>query len=114
MADLNTLLQIDDAIGAFQFSAKGELLEYKLKDDSPLDKKVLDLLCHVCVANLAIATMQARGWEQMTGMQGFYPVEGIGVIGLEWTVIVNDEFGVILPKDGGNIDQVYASLNGNS
>ena len=110
MAELNSLMQLDGALAAFEFDDKGELLSSEIADNDKIDETVLDLLCHVCVANTAIATMQARGWEKMTGMEGFYPVEGISLIGFEWTAIVNDKQGVILPNDKADLDAAYAAL----
>jgi roadblock/LC7 domain-containing protein len=110
MAELNSLMQLEGALAAFEFNDKGELLSSEIADTDKIDDTVLDLLCHVCVANTAIATMQARGWEKMTGMEGFYPVEGISLIGFEWTAIVNGKQGVILPNDKADLDAAYAAL----
>ncbi|MGD8483999.1 MAG: DUF2173 family protein [Thioalkalispiraceae bacterium] len=110
MADLDKLMGIEGAVGAFRFSPRGELEEHKIADGSELNESALDLLCHVCVANMAIATMQARGWEQMTGMQGFYPINGFTFVGFEWTAVVNDEYGVVLPNDKADIEAAYAAL----
>ena len=109
---LDDLMKLDGALGAFKFDAKGELLEHRIAAGSKLTETVLDLLSHVCVANMSIATMQARGWENMTGMGGFYPIEGFSLIGFEWTAVANGEYGVILPNDKVNFEQAYASLAG--
>lgn len=110
MAELNSLMQLEGALAAFEFNDKGELLSSEIADKDKIDETVLDLLCHVCVANTAIATMQARGWEKMTGMEGFYPVEGISLIGFDWTAIVNGTQGVILPNDKADLDAAYTAL----
>jgi roadblock/LC7 domain-containing protein len=110
MTDFSKLMQLDGALAAFEFDDKGELVSSEIADKDKIDDTVLDLLCHVCVANTAIATMQARGWEKMTGMQGFYPVEGISLIGFDWTAIVNGKLGVILPNDRTDLDAAYAAL----
>ena len=112
MADLNKLMQMQGAIGAFKFSSKGELLESKIADGSQLNETILDLLCHVCVANMAIATMQARGWENMTGMQGFYPIKSFSMVGFDWTVIVDDEYGVVVPNDQADFAAAFSALAG--
>jgi roadblock/LC7 domain-containing protein len=110
MADLDSLMTIDGAVAAFRFSSKGELLESRSADGEEFTNTVLDLLSHVCVANMAIATMQARGWENMTGMGGFYPVQGFTMVGFDWTVVVNDEYGVIMPNDKVDYDAAYDAL----
>ena len=110
MSDLNKLMAVDGAVGAFKFTSKGELTESKIADGSELNDQILDLLCHVCIANMAIATMQARGWENMTGMKGFYPIKGFTMVGFEWTVIVNEEFGVVVPNNQVDYEAAHAAL----
>lgn len=110
MADLDNLMKLDSAQAAFKFSPKGELLEHRIAEGSDLNEAVLDLLSHVCVANMSIASMQARGWENMTGMKGFYPIEGFTLIGFNWTAITNGEYSVVLPNDKVDYDKAYAAL----
>jgi len=110
MADLENLMKLDSAQAAFKFSANGELVEHRIADGSDLNESALDLLSHVCVANMSIATMQARGWENMTGTQGFYPVEGFTLIGFDWTAVANGEYGVVLPNDKVDYEKAYAAL----
>ena len=112
MTDLNKLMAVDSAVGAFKFSSKGELTESKIADGSELNDQILDLLCHVCIANMSIATMHARGWENMTGMKGFYPIKGFTMVGFEWTVIVNEEFGVVVPNGQVDYEAAHAALAG--
>ncbi len=111
MAKLDNLMELEGVIGAFQFSPKGEVLAHQIAAGSKLNEQVIDLLCHVCVANMAIATMQARGWESMTGMAGFYPVKGFTFVGFEWTAIVSDDYGVVIPNAKADYTAAYAALN---
>ena len=110
MASVEKLMQLNGAMGAFRFADNGELLEHQIAEGSELTESALDLLSHVCVANIAIATMQARGWEQMTGMGGFYPVHGFSVVGFEWTAIVNNEYGVVVPNAQADFEAAYVVL----
>ncbi|MCK4863865.1 MAG: DUF2173 family protein [Gammaproteobacteria bacterium] len=105
-------MAVEGAVGAFKFTSKGELTESKIADGSELNDQILDLLCHVCIANMAIATMQARGWENMTGMKGFYPIKGFTMVGIDWTVIVNEEFGVVVPNAQVDYEATHAALAG--
>lgn len=111
MADLERLMTIEGAIAAFRFTPRGELQDSR-STAGELSNTVLDLVSHLCVANMAIATMQARGWESMTGMAGFYPLQGFTMVGFDWTVVVNEEFGVIMSNDKVDYDAAYAELNG--
>ena len=90
MATLEQLMALPGALAAFEFRGSGELLDHRIANpDGALHKAVLDLLAHMCAANMSIATMQARGWETMTDMKGFYPVRQFAMIGFDWSVIVS-------------------------
>ncbi|MFO7602488.1 MAG: DUF2173 family protein [Gammaproteobacteria bacterium] len=110
MPALNDLMKLDGVAAAFQYSDKGELEAHQIAPGTDLNETVLDLLCHVCIANMAIATMQARGWEKMTGMQGFYPIEGFTFVGFDWTAIVNAGYGVVVPNSKVDYEAAYAAL----
>jgi roadblock/LC7 domain-containing protein len=110
MSKLDELMKLDGALAAFEFASGGELTNSLIAEGANIDNDVLDMVCHVCVANGAIATMQARGWEKMTQMEGFYPIQGFSLIGFEWTVIVTDTTGVIIKNDVVDYDATYKVL----
>jgi len=110
MADLDSLMQIDGALASFEFNDRGELQDSRIADGNAITADVLDLVAHVCVANSAIADMQARGWEKVTGMQGFYPVQGLSLVGFDWTIVMQGNRGVILPNDKADFNKAYAAL----
>lgn len=110
MIDLSKLMNLSGAIAAFRFSEKGELSAHEIAPDSHIDETALDMLAHVCVANISLASMQARGWEGLTGMTGFYPIEGFTLIGMDWTAVVNGHCGVVLRNDSGDVEAAYAAL----
>lgn len=110
MPNLDQLMLLPGALAAFEFSDKGELVNGKIGDNSSLNETALDLLSHVCVANISIATMQARGWENMTQEKGFYPVEGFSMVGLDWTTVTHGQFGVVLDNDKADMEAAYLAL----
>ena len=110
MADLDNLLALPGALAAFEISDRGELGSHKTAPDSDMDASVLDMLGHVCVANTAIATMQARGWEKLTGMEGFYPIGGFTMIGLDWSVVICCNTGVVLDNEKADYQAAYNAL----
>jgi len=110
MPDLDQLMALPGALASFEFTDKGELTNSKIVEGSSLNEVALDLLAHVCVANTAIATMQARGWENMTGTEGFYPVEGFSMIGLDWTTVTHGQYGVVIENDKVDIEAAYRAL----
>jgi roadblock/LC7 domain-containing protein len=94
--NLEKMMDLPGALAAFTYSDKGELQSHVLREGTELSAQVLDLLARSCVANLAIASMEARGWEGVTGQTGFQPLKGFSVVGLEWSVVVNGNCGVVV------------------
>lgn len=110
MPDLNQLMTLEGALAAFEFTDRGELVESIIEEGSPLNDQVLDLLSHVCVANESIASMQARGWEGMTEAEGFYPVQGVTMIGFDWSAVAVGNYGVLLKNEGADYQAAYGLL----
>jgi roadblock/LC7 domain-containing protein len=110
MADLNELMAVPGAQAAFSMNDRGELLEHRIHQDSRLEAQSLDLLAHMCVANMAIATMQARGWEARSGSEGFYPVEGFTLVGMEWSAVTNGRQGVVIANEAADYEAAYRAL----
>ncbi|HKK13656.1 MAG TPA: DUF2173 family protein [Gammaproteobacteria bacterium] len=110
MGKLDELMSLQGALAAFEFSDRGELREHRIADGAQLGADTLDLLCHVCVANMSIATMQARGWEKMTGAQGFYPIDGFTMVGFDWSAVASGNRGVVLRNEQADYEAAYAAL----
>ncbi len=112
MSSLDNLMQLKGAAAAFEFSDSGELTDHRVDEETGFKADALDLLAHVFVANTAIATMQARGWEKTTGQGGFYPIQGFTLIGLEWSAIGKGRRGVVVRNDAVDYEAAYAALEG--
>ena len=115
MVDLNRLMALKGAQAAFAMNDRGELQEHVLAEGTALDETSLDLLGHMCVANNAIATMQARGWEASSGSTGYYPINGFTLIGMEWSAITDANLGVVVANKEADYEaayQVMAELGG--
>ncbi|MCB1777701.1 MAG: DUF2173 family protein, partial [Candidatus Competibacteraceae bacterium] len=89
MATLDELMELPGAMAAFEFRGSGELLEQRIAYPERINESTLDLLAHMCAANMSIATMQARGWEKVTHMKGFYPIQEFTLVGFDWSVVVS-------------------------
>lgn len=89
MTTLDELMQLPGAMAAFEFRGSGELLEQRIAYPDRINESTLDLLAHMCAANMSIATMQARGWEKVTAMTGFYPIQEFTLVGFDWSVVVS-------------------------
>jgi roadblock/LC7 domain-containing protein len=110
MADLNKLMALKGAQAAFVMNDRGELQAHLLAERSALNETALDLLAHMCVANNAIATMQARGWEANSESKGFYPVNGFTMIGMDWSAITDGHLGVVISNADADYEAAYRAL----
>ena len=110
MPNLDALMELPGALAAFEFTDRGELKSSRIAEGCDLNESVLDLLSHVCVANTSIATMQARGWESMTGTEGFYPISGFTMVGFDWSAVTSGNFGVVLPNNEADYQAAYDAL----
>jgi roadblock/LC7 domain-containing protein len=108
--NLEKMMELPGALAAFTYSDRGDLQSYLLREGTELTKQVLDLLTHSCVANLAIATMEARGWEAVTGQGGFEPLKGFSVVGLEWSVVVNGNCGIVVRNRDADYEATFNAL----
>lgn len=108
--NLDRLMQVPGALAAFNYSDRGDLLGHQVKEGTELTPEVLDLLAHTCVANMAIATMEARGWESLTGQRGFEPLQGFALVGLDWSAIVGQNGGVVVRNRDADYEAAYAAL----
>jgi roadblock/LC7 domain-containing protein len=108
--DLKKLMDLPGALAAFTYTDKGELQSHMLREGTELNAQVLDLLSRSCVANLAIASLEARGWEAVTGQTGFQPLKGFSVVGLEWSVVVDGNCGVVVKNRDADYEAAFNAL----
>ena len=108
--DLEKMMDLPGALAAFTYSDKGELQSHLLREGTEITAQMLDLLTRSCVANLAIASLEARGWEALTGQTGFQPLKGFSVVGLEWSVVVNGNCGVVVKNRDADYEAAFNAL----
>jgi roadblock/LC7 domain-containing protein len=108
--NLDKMMDLPGAMAAFTYTDRGDLQSQVLREGTELTPQVLDLLAHSCVANLAIASMEARGWEALTGQGGFQPLKGFSVVGLEWSVVVNGNCGVVVRNRDADYEATFKAL----
>lgn len=107
---LDRLMQVPGALAAFQYSDKGDLVAHQVKEGTELTPQVLDLLAHTCVANMAVATLEARGWEALTGQAGFEPLQGFSMVGLDWSAVVGGNHGIVVRNRDADYEEAFAAL----
>ena len=108
--NLEDMMELPGALAAFTFSDKGDLQSHVPREGTELTPQVLDLLARSCVANMAIAGMEARGWEAVTGQGGFQPLQGFSVVGLEWSVVVNGNRGVVVRNRDADYEAAFNAV----
>lgn len=108
--DLQKLMGLPGALAAFSYTDKGELQSHVVSEGTELTAEMLDLLSRSCVANQAIASMEARGWEALTGQTGFQPLKGFSVVGLEWSVVVDGNCGVVVRNRDADYEATFTAL----
>ena len=108
--NLDKMMDLPGAMAAFTYTDRGDLQSQVLREGTELTPQVLDLLSRSCVANLAIAGMEARGWEAVTGQGGFQPLKGFSVVGLEWSVVVNGNCGVVVRNRDVDYEATFKAL----
>lgn len=108
--NLDQLMNLPGALAAFSYTDKGDLVDYRVREGSEITREVLDLLAHSCIANMAIATLEARGWEALTGQKGFEPLQGFSLVGLEWSVVVNGHCGVIMKNRDVDYEEAFSAV----
>ena len=109
--DLTKLMDLPGAMAAFTYTDKGELQTHTIREGTEITPQVLGLLTRSCVANQAIAAMEASGWESVTGQGGFQPLQGFSVIGLEWSVVANGNCGVIARNRDVDYEATFSALH---
>lgn len=107
---LQQLMDLPGALAAFSYTDKGDITAHRIGEGTEITPQILDLLAHSCVANLAVATLEARGWEALTGQKGFEPLQGFSMVGLEWSVVVGDHCGVILKNRDVNYEASFNAV----
>jgi roadblock/LC7 domain-containing protein len=111
LVNLQPLLDLPGAIAAFAHGEGGDLANYRILEHSDMSESMLDMIAHMCAANRCIASMQARGWERVTGAQGFYPVNGFGLIGFDWSVISRGRLGVVVASEMTDYEACIAAMD---
>lgn len=113
MSTINELTQVPGAVAGFKFSPSGALIESGIKPGKhELDESTLEMLAHICVANLAISNMQATGWEKTSDLKGFYPVEGFTFVCLDISVVTRGNQAVVLINKSADYDKAFQALAG--
>ncbi|MHB9020292.1 MAG: DUF2173 family protein [Halothiobacillus sp.] len=105
------LTRVPGALACFTFTRDGQRLDSVSSDPERLDERTLDFLGHVCVADQAIANMEARGWEDVSDITGFYPIEGFVFVGTNLSVVARDYRAFVLENEHADYEAAHRVLS---
>jgi roadblock/LC7 domain-containing protein len=108
--NLDKMMALPGVLAAFTYTDKGDLESHALREGTELTPQVLDLLTRSCVANMAIAGLEARGWEALTGQTGFQPLKGFSVVAVAWKKVVNGNSGVVVKNRDADYEATFDAL----
>ncbi len=106
MASCRKLLELPGVVAAGKYGPNGQLLDYA-GDINLASAKTAGLMAF---ANMAMANMQAAGWSDYTGKEGFYPVLGFAVSGPKKSALVVGNVGVFVENDKADFDLLFNEL----
>lgn len=98
------LTRVPGALACFTFTKEGQRIDSVSSDPARIDETTLDFLGHVCVADQAIAAMEARGWEGISYVTGFYPIEGFVFVGTNLSVVARDYRAFVLENKNADYE----------
>lgn len=108
---LDQMMDLPGALAAFTYTDKGDISDHRIREGTEITPQMLDLLAHSCVANIAVATLEARGWESLTGQKGFEPLQGFTMVGLEWSVVTGHRCGLVLKNRDVNYEESFNAVH---
>ena len=107
MPTLDQLMHLPGAYGAVEFSCTGELADMR----GELARDFAQMIALMCAANMAIYRMQATGWAQHTGQQGFLPERGFAFLSLDHVMMGMDGKAVVGRGLDFDYDRAYQLFN---
>ena len=106
MADLQKALSIPGAYAVGEFTDTGELVAYA----GSISLKTAKMAAKMCAANKMMGKMQASGWTDYTGKDGFEPCTGFAVSGPDNSALVYGNVGVFVRNRETDFDRALAML----
>jgi roadblock/LC7 domain-containing protein len=107
MANIRKLLEVPGVVAAGEFDDHGELVDYC----GEITLKTAKIAALMCKANEALGNMQAAGYTEYTGKEGFYPVTGFAVSGPKKSALIVKNYGVFVDNEKADFDSLYKMLH---
>jgi roadblock/LC7 domain-containing protein len=107
MADIRKLLEAPGVVAAGEFDDHGDLVDYC----GNVSLKVAKIAALIYKANEATGNMQAAGYTDYTGKEGFFPITGFAVSGPKMSALIVKNHGVFIENDKADFDALYKMLH---
>jgi roadblock/LC7 domain-containing protein len=111
MASLDDLLNIEGVAAAGEFTADGQLVDYKAKMD--MSEEMAQMTAQFCATVTMMFNTLAGSFTQLSGMD-WVPQQGWAYSGGEWTVAVGSNRGVFVETAKADFNQLFEALVGGS
>ncbi|MCA1848218.1 MAG: DUF2173 family protein [Actinobacteria bacterium] len=110
MASLDDLLDIEGVAAAGEFTADGQLVDYKAKMD--MSEEMAEMTAQFCATVTMMFNTLAGSFTQLSGMD-WVPQQGWAYSGGDWTVAIGGNRGVFIETAKADFNQLFEALVGN-
>jgi len=109
MASLDDLLDIEGVAAAGEFTADGQLVDYKAKMD--MSPEMAEMTAQFCATVTMMFNTLAGSYTRLSGMN-WVPQQGWAYSGGEWTVAIGGNRGVFIETSKADFNQLFEALVG--
>jgi roadblock/LC7 domain-containing protein len=109
MASLDDLLNIEGVAAAGEFTADGQLVDYKAKMDMSVE--MAEMTAQFCATVTMMFNTLAGSFTQLSGMN-WVPQQGWAYSGGEWTVAIGGNRGVFIETAKADFNRLFEALVG--
>lgn len=109
MASLDDLLNIEGVAAAGEFTADGQLVDYKAKMD--MSPEMAQMTAQFCATVTMTFNTMAGSFTKLSGMD-WVPQQGWAYSGGEWTVAVGGNRGVFVETAKADFNRLFEALIG--
>jgi len=103
--NLDSLMVLEGAVAAGEFTASGQMLSYK----GGLTQEIAEMVAMMCAANSLMGKMQADSFSKISGMN-WTPFRGFAVSAGDFSVCVMGNAGVFVQSAKADFNEVFKAL----
>ena len=111
MAKSDDLLKIEGVVAVVEFTADGELVDFKSKMDMSPSTEMAAMTAQFCATVTMMFNTLAGAYTKLSGMK-WVPQQGWAYSGGEWTVAIGGNRGVFVETAKADFNKLFESLVG--